>query len=380
MNRPLLFWLGVLVVNVALACAVATVAPRDIGTTADRLGYQYVEQHELAPDCPHSIFCYRVLVPTVLTQFEAPDVVRWRAFVVGSNGVTGTLLAVLGVAAVRIRPWTTAVVASIAYQMSFGAAFAVFDPFTPDAAVYAIAALLAILWWLDRPWLALCVALIGVFAKEAVSLVISAAALAAYFLPRSRRGPWLIAALVTWLAILGFHAVMDTRFGWTEQGSASADVLGGAWLGRWLADPTLTTSSRLLYLFIPFGFAWLYAALGLGEAPRRLRTLALSSLVCLPVLVYVQTPERALATLGYVVIPLAAVYLGRQPLVLALAAVLTNGLLTLRVGLSTTWLPPIPYLLILAGSVAAVTIVSGALRSRGSSSVLLASSRTTSTR
>jgi len=379
-KSPLLFWVAIGVVNLALACGVAGLAPQDVGVTADRAGYEYVEQHALAPSCPHSIFCYRVLVPTVLGQVSAPEVVRWRAFAVGANVVAGVLLAGLSVAAARARPWVTGLVACVAYQMSFGAAFAVFDPFTPDAAVYAVAALFALLWWFDRPWLAMSVSLVGIFAKETVALVISAAALAACLLPRARRQPWLLAALVTWMVLGAFHGVMDARFGWSEQGSASADLLGGAWLGRWLADPTLTASSRLLYLFIPFGFAWLYAALGLASAPPRLRSLALASIPFTVALVYVQTPERALATASYVVIPLTALYLGRMPWLLALAAALSNGLLTLRVALSTTWLPPIPYLLILAGSVAAVTIVSGAVRSRGSSSVLLASARITSTR
>jgi hypothetical protein len=376
-------WLGVLVLNVALALLIAVVAPRDIGTTADREGYEYVEAHPLAPDCPHSIFCYRVLVPAVLSNVQAPDVVRWRAFSIVGNALTGTLLAGLAVAATRQRPAMTAVVASILYQASFGATFAVFDPFTPDAAVYLLAALLALLWWWDRPWLAMGVAVVGVFAKETIALVISAAALAAFFQPTERRRrSWLIAALVSWLAILVFHGVMDASAGWSERGSASANVFGGSWLGLWLSDSTLTWSARLLYLFIPFGFAWLYAVLGFGGAPRRLRSLALGSLLTIPVLVYVQTPERALATASFVVIPLAAIYLSGSSPLLGLAAAISNGLLTARVGLTTAWLPPLPYLLILAGTVAAVTIVSGALRSRAlsTSTVLLASSRITSPR
>jgi hypothetical protein len=247
--------------------------------------------------------------------------------------------------------------------------------------VYCVAALLALLWWFDRPWLAMGVAVVGVFAKETIALVISAAALAACVQPRERRRrAWLTAALISWLAILGFHAVMDASAGWSERGSGSADLLGGAWLGRWIADTTLTWPARLLYLFIPFGFAWLYAALGSRDAPRRLQSLAFGSLLTIPLLVYVQTPERALATASFVIVPLAATYLSGVAPMLALSAAITNGLLTTRVGLTTAWLPPLPYLFILAGSVAAVAIVMGALRSRDSSTVLLASSRITSPR
>ena len=379
MTRGLGFWLGVCVLNLALACLAGALAPQEIGTTADRAGYEYVQAHPLAADCPHSIFCYRVVVPAVLAHVPAPDVVRWRAFAIAANALTGILLAGLAVAAARVRPWLTALVASILYQTSFGPTFAVFDPFTPDAAVYLLAACLAVLWWLDRPWLAMLVAIVGVFVKETVALVMTAAALAACIQSRSRRRPWLTGALAAWLVVLGFHVFMDTFAGWTEQGSGSADLLGGAWLARWLADTTLTTSSRLLYLFIPFGFAWLYAVLGTPGAPRRLGSLAIGALLTIPALVYVQTPERALATASFIVIPLAALFLSRTPAFLALAAAVTNGLLTARVGLSTAWLLPIPYLLILAGSVAALTMVSVALRSRGSSTTL-ASLRITSSR
>jgi hypothetical protein len=373
------FWLSVCVVNLALACVVGVLAPREIGTTADRTGYEYVEAHPLAANCPHSIFCYRVLVPAALERFNAPDVVRWRAFAVAANTLTGVLLAGLAVAAAYTRLGLAAMLASILYQASFGATFAVFDPFTPDAVVYLLAACLAVLWWLDRPWLATAVGVIGVFAKETVALEMTATALAACVQPRGRRRPWLIGALVAWVVVIGFHAVMDAFAGWSEQGSGSADLVGGAWLARWLADSTLTTSSRLLYLFIPFGFAWLYAAFGAPGAPRRLQSLALGALLTIPALIYVQTPERALATASFIVVPLAALYLSRAPAVLALSAAATNALLTARVGLSTSWLFPIPYLLILAGAVAAVTIVSGAVRSRGSSTTL-ASLRITSSR
>jgi hypothetical protein len=383
--RGLGFWLSVCVVNMVLACAAGVLAPREIGTTADRSGYEYVEAQPLAANCPQSIFCYRVLVPAALGHVPAPDVVRWRGFAIAANTLTGILLASLAVAAATtgslMRPWLPALVASILYQASFGATFAIFDPFTPDAAVYFLAACLAVLWWLDRAWLAMLVAVIGVFVKETIALVMTATALAACVQPRARRarGPWLIGALVAWVVVIGFHVFMDAFAGWTERGSGSADILGGAWLARWLADSTLTTSSRLLYLFIPFGFGWLYAAFGVPGAPRRLQSLALGALLTVPALIYVQTPERALATASFIVIPLAALYLSRAPVLLALAAALTNALLTARVGLSTAWLLPIPYLLILAGSVAALTIVSGALRSRGSSTTL-ASLRITSSR
>ena len=45
---------------------------------------------------------------------------------------------------------------------------------------------------------------------HAIALVITATAIAACVQPRAQRQPWIVAALVTWLVLLGFHAYMDT--------------------------------------------------------------------------------------------------------------------------------------------------------------------------
>jgi hypothetical protein len=201
-------------------------------------------------------------------------------------------------------------------------------------------------------------------------------------LERSRANPraWLAAAAAAWLALLAFHATMDLGFGWTEFRGPASDLLGGSWFGRWLADPTLTPAAHLLYLFIPFGFAWLYAALAIPVAPRRLRAMAFGAAVLLPLL-YVQQPERALATAGFAVVPMAALYLSRAPLLLALAATLSNAVLTARVGLSTPLLPPLVYSLILAGILAALIVLRPGIDAWLSSRrAVLSSSRTTSVR
>src|SRR5579871_4939273 len=121
MTRGLGFWLSVCVLNLALACVAGLLAPQQIGTTADRTGYEYVETHPFAAECPYSIFCYRVLVPSVIEHVPASDVVRWRGFAIAANTLTGVLLAGLAAAAAtRTRPWLTATLASILYQTSFG--------------------------------------------------------------------------------------------------------------------------------------------------------------------------------------------------------------------------------------------------------------------
>ena len=47
-----------------------------------------------------------------------------------------------------------ALLASILFQTSFAATFAVFDPFTPDPAVFLAAALLTLAWLRDWPFIA----------------------------------------------------------------------------------------------------------------------------------------------------------------------------------------------------------------------------------
>jgi hypothetical protein len=324
-------------------------------------------------------------------------VTAWRALATVANTINGILLGVLVVAAGA--GLSAALIAAVIFQTSFGATFSAFDPFTPDALVMCIGAALALCWWFDRPIVALAIGIVGVFVKETVALFVSIAALAAcldlQFAARKRwltaadrnrwllvasRKRWLTVALVVWLALLGFHAIMDLSAGWSEAGSGSADLLHGAWLARWLSDATQTPLTRALYLFIPFGFAWLYAVLGARHAPLRLRLLGLASLLLVPLLIYVQTPERALATASFIVVPLAALYLGRLPLALGLTAAITNGLLTARVGLSTSVLPPLSYLLILAGIVAAVAIAYGALGSGLAGRFSVTSSRVSSVR
>ena len=367
------YWAAVVVLNLALAVAAAGLAPAEIGTTADRIGYESVGQHPLEGNCPHSIFCYRLLVPTLLQQVPLPHEVSWRAFAVLANFLTGVLLSQVALVAGAgpLGGW----IAAILYQMSFGATFAVFDPFTPDPVVYLAAAILALCWLREWPVPGFVVGIVGVFAKETVALLLSTIALASWFQrPSPNRSKWTLAAIGVWAVLLGFHLIMDLAAGWAERGSASADLLGGSFLVRWLTDPTLTTSARLLYLFIPFGFAWIFAGLGVQHAPERLRALVPASLILLPPLIYVQTVERALATASFFVVPLAAVYLSRAPFALAVAATIANGLLTARVGLSTAWLPPVPYLLILAGILAAATIVRRSMGSRVPSSTPFGSS------
>ncbi len=339
------YWLALLGLNVALAAIAAALAPSAVGVTADRLGYEYVAQHGLQPDCPHSIYCYRVLVPALVGWIPLPAVLTWRVFAVLANGLTGLVLG--RITSLLVTSDLAPLLAAVLFQTSFGATFALFDPFTPDAAAFLASSLVAWAWLRQRPWVALVVGLVGVFAKESVLLPLGAAALAALLptrVPAWRN--WLMSAALPAAVLLTFHATMDLFARWSEAGNASADLLHGAFIARWLADPTLTTTARVFYVFIPFAFAWLFAVLGAANvSSSQARRLALTTLVLLPLLVYVQTVERALAMAFYVVIPLAAAWLSTRPAPLAVLVAALNGLLTARTGLSPSVLPPVPLLL-----------------------------------
>jgi hypothetical protein len=164
--------------------------------------------------------------------------------------------------------------------------------------------------------------------------------------------------------LLGFHLAMDTLAGWSVAASPAADLAGGAWLGLWLRSQQPGQAAFLV--FIPFGFAWGFAALGLSplRAPNRVRRLALGLVAPLLLLVYVQNVERALGNAFLVVIPAAVILLTEVPFGLGVLAAIANGLLTARVGLSTAWLPSTPVLLALAGLAAAWTVLQARPRLR----------------
>lgn len=380
-------WLVVLGLNLALSVAAALLAPGEarVSHTADRAGYEFVGAHPLESPCPHSIYCYRLLVPVTLEAFPGTPLERWRGFALVANTLTGVAIAAASVRVARARSddaeprhqLAPMVIASIAFQTSFGATFALFDPFTPDAAVYLAAAVMTWLWLRDQAWLVMAVALVGVWAKETVALVGAILAIAALLTPRRRtraRAAWLVSGAVPAVAIVIFHIVANRALGWSEAGSGSADLAHGAWLARWLADATLTPASRAFYLFIPFGLGWLYAVFGLKMAGPRLRALAFATLIVIPVLVYLQTPERALANAFIAVVPLVTLFLARIPWPLGVTAVLSNGLLTARVGLATDRLPPVPYGLVLATIVGTLTLVWALAASRRSSVAAIGSS------
>jgi MFS family permease len=346
-------WVGVGLLNLVLALAAYMLVPEHSVATTDRAGYEWIAQHGLAPGCPHADFCYRVLVPSLVGHVPLPAGVAWGLSAVVFNAAAGL---VLGLACARLGGTRAALLSTLMAQTSFGFTFAVFDPYTPDPAVFLAGALLVWAWLTDRPLLALGVAVVGVFAKETVALLsagLAIASLAPPRLPDWRR--WVGQAVVAGVVLAGFHLAMDVLAGWSIAASPAADLAGGSWLGLWLRSQQ--PGQAVFLVFIPFGFGLLFAALGLRSAPDILRRLALGLVGPLLILVYVQNVERALGNAFLVVIPASVVFLTSLPFGLALLAVITNGLLTARVGLSTAWLPTTPVLLVVAGAAAAWSVL-----------------------
>lgn len=345
-------WALALVLNLALAATVQSVSPEQ-PRLSDRQEYEYVGAHGLEANCPWSVYCYRVLVPSVLARIPVEPEVRWRGYQLGANTLAGTIVA--ATAGATSGGWAATAIAAVLTQTSFGFAFTAVDPFTADPMVFVISAVITLCWLTNRPAAAFAAGLVGVFAKETVALTSAAAALAALVTRDRKRWPaWVVQGVVVAGVLLGFHWVMDTYFGWSIRNNAAAKFSEGSWLALWWANnPGVLRKG--FFLFAPFGFGWLYAAAGFRSAPVAVRQLTLGALLPFLALNYVQNPERALANLFFVIVPLATITLARVPVAVALAAVLTNGLLTARVGSSSAWLPPAGYLL-LPAAIAAVCV------------------------
>lgn len=335
-------WLLAFGINLALAAGIQLIAPAQ-PRLSDRQEYEYVGEHGLAANCPMSVYCYRVLVPSILAQVPLPPEVRWRGYQLTANTLAGTIIATT--ASGLPGGWATTATAGILTQTSFGFAFTAYDPYTADPLVFVILAAIAFWWFANRPGASLAAGVAGVFAKETVVLMSAATALAAIRRrDRPRWQAWVAQAIVVGVVLLAFHWVMDTYFGWSMTRNPAAQFSKGSWLALWWSNnPGLLRKG--FFLFAPFGFAWLYAAAGFRTAPARLRELTLGTVLPFLALNYVQNPERALSNTFFVVVPLATLALSRVPVGVGLAAACANGLLTAKVGTSTTLLPPAALLL-----------------------------------
>lgn len=349
----------ILVINGALSLLVVVAAPSQ-PRLSDRAEYEYTGRHGLAPSCPVTIYCYRILVPVALEQIPLNPELRWRGLQWLAHTATGTVTAIV------VSPFASPFIASTLLQTSYAFSFTAYDPYTPDPVVFLIAALILYCWMHDRAIAAALIAVLGVSAKETVALIAVAPAIAVLLSNRRTRFRWWAAAGLAWIVLLFFHWYMDTFNGWSISTNPAANFSGGSWLVLWWRNnPSLLR--KALMLFSPFGWAWVFAIAGYRVATPAIRQLAIGALLPIAALIYVQTPERALGNAFFVIVPLAAVFLSRLSPVAGWAAAMTNALVTAKIGLSTEWLPATSMLLVPA-SLAAVWAFASSRRSTGVSS------------
>jgi len=345
-------WLALLLLNGALSAVTPLMAPAEPRFT-DRGAYEHVGKDPFAPNCGVTIYCYRVLVPALLEQVPIEPDTRWRTYRWAANTAAGAVIAGASAAVVTgASPLVVGVLVTVIVQTSFGFAFTAYDPYSAEPMVYLLLAVLTWCWFSQRWFVALAIGMAGVFAKETVALMSGALALAALVARRHGWRLWIAQAAAAGATLLLFHWIMDTYWGWGMSSNAAAKLSQGSWLALWWNNNP-GWLRKLTFLFMPFGFAWLYAAAGYRLAPPPLRHLAIGAALPFLALNYLQNPERALSNLFFVVAPLAAVLLARVPAPVALAAVVTNGLLTATTGSGSVWMPEARYLFVLAAIAAA---------------------------
>ena len=354
-----------LALNLALAVTFSLLAPGE-PRLSDRDAYDYVAARPFAPNCPFSIYCYRVLVPVVVHQLPLDPDISWRTYQVLSNAAAGAVIAIVAgtLATAPAAPW----LASLMAQSSYGFTFTAYDPYAADPMVFLIAALLTWCWVTNRPWPAVVLSAIGIFAKETVALIAMAMALGAVmgrstFAPAAARGAsadrewkqWLLPALVSGALLAAFHIVSRVWLNWEIASNPAAQLSHGSWIGLWWRNNPFVERKAYM-LFATFGFGWVLAALGWRQAPRPWRALAAATAPVMLLLMIAQTPERALGNAFYVIIPLAVLFAAPAPLLGGMAIGL-NALVTAKAGSSSPWLPSARVVLLLAAAATVALIV-----------------------
>lgn len=319
---------------------------------SDRPAYDYVGQSPFAPNCPFSIYCYRVLVPVVVHQLPLDADTSWRTYQVLSNAAAGSVIAT--VAGTLATGLAAPVLASVLAQASYGFTFTAYDPYAADPLVFLIAALLAWCWVHDRVWPALALSTIGIFAKETVALLAVAIALAAMIERRPGWRRWLIPAAASAVLLASFHLISRVWLNWEIASNPAAQLEHGSWIGLWWRNNPFV-ERKVYMIFATFGFAWVFAALGWRLAPLPWRALAIGTVPPLLLLMIAQTPERALGNAFFVVIPLAVLFASRVP-ALAGVAIGLNALVTAKAGSSSVWLPSARWTLV-PSAIAAIVLM-----------------------
>jgi len=294
------------------------------------------------------------MVPVIVHRLPLEPDTGWRVVQVAGNAAAGTMIAV---AAATLSPgYLVPVLATVMAQSSYGFTFTAYDPYTADPLVFLFAALLIWCWITDRPWLAVALSTIGIFAKETVAIFAAGIAIAAMLERREGWRRWLAPAAASAIGLAVYHLVGETWLNWDISTNPAAQLQNGSWLGLWWRNNPFIERKAYM-IFATFGFAWAFAVMGWRTAPPPWRAVAIGTIAPMAALMIVQTPERALGNAFYVVIPLAALFASRSPAPAGIAIGL-NALVTAKAGSSSAWLPSGRWTLIPAAVAAGLLVIS----------------------
>lgn len=347
MRRPAITF----VLIATLLGAVATLAPRPWYQT-DRDTYDAISRDIVIVDCS-DLHCFRVLVAWTLGRLPGPPLLKWKAYAVlantGAAMAVGRLCLLLGLQA-RVAYMATWIAA-----FGFGSLFTLFDPYTSDPLMFLMGPLVLGEMVRGRHGRGGLIGSLGVFAKE-----FAAAPLWIYTMWMMLRRRWdlavrgLAAAVGVTLVWMALQAWLILRYNYSYAGSASADLLGGGYLARWLSFVSPRVAAAVIVA--QFGTLLVLAPVGLLRCGRDLRLLAAS---CLPIaiaLAYVQQPDRALWNLHFVVIPLAVLVLAELADVWCGLFIACYAVANLRVGAQLAFVPPTKFGLALSMVIALFAI------------------------
>ena len=313
---------------------------------SDRSEYESVGQAPFSPSCNQTIYCYRPMAPVLVRALPIESDAGWRVYQITANAAAGAILAGLTAAPA---------IASVIIHTSYGFAFTAYDPYAADPLVFVFTAALVWCWIRDRVASAIALAAIGIFAKETVALIAGVLAIAALIERKPGWIRWLLPVAISGAVLIAFHVISRLWLGWQIQSNPAAQLEHGSWIGLWFRNNP-SHAHKLYMLFSTFGFVWLFALLGWRTAERHWRVLALELVAPMLFLMVIQTPERALGNMFFVVAPLAAAYVAREPLT-GWTAVILNALMTAKAGTSSVWLPSARWTLIPAAVAAGIVII-----------------------
>jgi hypothetical protein len=350
--------------NLSLALVARALLPVDLATRGERYTYYGMSRVFPLSTCG-SFHCFRFVPPlfTALVPGEIADrfIVTGFVFQVLAGVVLWNLTVHLSQSR-RLASLTT-----VWYWVTWAPILALSDPLLitdPIQAFWCLATLHLLIT--GRYGLAVAMLVAGAGVKESVLLVPPIyAAYVALTEPRVawkpiRLGVCIAAPIVTWVGV---------RVALQAHGYSMADDVSylrqtyflGVWL-KGLAPWPHNLLFAALYVFGSFGAAWILGAIGLLQASRSERALAIAAAPAMICLALYQVPDRALATFPYAVLIPAARVVSAWPALLTAALMIANAAFTIRMNAAPRWLPSSTALL----AALAVVIAAGIWTSRTS--------------